>query len=255
MGKSISLGDAFTGLARRMGEDMQKAFPYEGSEECIARMAGRIDGLSQKGGMELLKKEGVWFDAAAKPEYRSFEKKGFPTPSGKYEIFSSKLQEKGASPLPVYVPIQAHAGKKEKELILTVHRANVMTSRLGNSKWVAEILHRNPLWINLRTAQEMGLRSGDRVKLTSKTGSVVLPVRLTQGLNPEVVALTEGLGHWEMGKLARGKKGKSSDFDTDLIWWEEEGNGVNTNADVSETFDPVDGGVAWNDTVVTLTKV
>lgn len=254
LGQSLSLGDAFAGLARRMGEDVQKGFPYAGSEECIVRAAGRIDGLSRNGGMDLLKKEGVWFDPAAKPEYRSYEKKGFSTPSGKYEIFSSKLQDRGISPLPVYVPIQAHEWRKEKELVLTVHRANVMTPRLGNAKWVAEILHANPLWINVRTAQELGLRTGDRVKVASKTGSVVVPVRLTQGLHPHVVALTEGLGHWEMGKIAKGKKAKSSDFDTDLLWWEGDGNGVNSNAVVSATLDPVAGGVGWNDTVVTLTK-
>ena len=96
----------------------------------------------------LLKKEGVWFNPAAKPDYRSFEKRGFPTPSGKFEIFSPKLQERGLPPLPAYVPIKAHEGKKDTDLILTVNRANVMTLRLANAKWLAEILHANPLWMN-----------------------------------------------------------------------------------------------------------
>jgi anaerobic selenocysteine-containing dehydrogenase len=254
LGKSLSLGDAFIGLAKRMGEDMQKAFPYTESEEFVVKGGARIEGLSKAGGIELLKKEGVWFDPTAKPDYRAFEKKGFPTPSGKFEIFSAKLQERGFPPLPAYVPIQAHERRKEAELILTVCRANVMTLRLANAKWLAEILHTNPLWMNVRTGEAMGLHNGDRVKVTSKSGSVIVRVRLANGLHPEVVSLTEGLGHWELGKIAKAKKVKSSDFDTDLLWWEGEGNGVDTNTVVAANFDPVGGGVAWNDTVVTITK-
>ncbi|HYB20403.1 MAG TPA: molybdopterin-dependent oxidoreductase [Thermodesulfobacteriota bacterium] len=255
LGKSMSLGDAFIGLGRRMGEDLGKAFPYRGSEEFVAQAGERIEGLAKAGGFELLKKEGVWFDPAARPNYRSFEKKGFPTASGKLEIFSAKLQERGFPPLPVYVPIQSHEGRRESELILAVNRANVMTLRLANSKWLGEILHTNPLWMNLRTGESLGLRNGDRVKVTSKSGSVTVPVRLINGLHPQVVALTEGLGHWGLGNVAGARKVKTSDFDTDLLWWENEGNGVDTNRIVSANFDPVAGGVAWNDTVVTVTRI
>jgi hypothetical protein len=70
-----------------------------------------------------------------------------------------------------------------------------------------------------------------------------------------VVVLTEGLGHKEWGKIAGAIKVKSNDFDTDLLWWEQEGNGVNPNTIISADFDPLAGGIAWNDTVVTLTRV
>jgi hypothetical protein len=63
------------------------------------------------------------------------------------------------------------------------------------------------------------------------------------------------LGHWALGKIAQAKKYKSNDFDTHELWWEHEGNGVNPNAVIPAQFDPAAGGVAWNDTVVTLTKV
>ncbi len=255
LGKSISLGDALVGAGKRLGEAFQKAFPHGGSEEFVSRAAAKLPGFAREGGFDQLKRDGVWIDPAAKLEYRSFEKKGFLTPSGKFEIFSSKLQEKGLPPLPAYAPISTHEWRKESELVLILYRANVMTGRLANAKWLAEILHTGPLWINARTGESLGLRNGDRVKVTSKSGSVTVRVRFTQGLHPQAVALTEGLGHWEWGKIARAKKSKSSDFDTELLWWEDEGNGVNPNAVVSAAFDPADGGVAWNDTVVTLSKV
>lgn len=255
LGKSKSIGDTFVELAGRMGSDFQRAFPYKSSEEFISHAAARIEALSKSGGLVLLKKEGVWFDPAAKPVYRSFEKKGFPTPSGKFEVFSKRLQERGLPALPVYVPIEAHQGIRDDELILTVNRANVMTLRLANAKWLAEILHENPLWINPDTAQAKGIREGDRVKVSSATGSLIVRVRLSNGVHPRVVTLTEGLGHSQLGKFARAKKEKSSDPDTSLIWWGEEGNGVNPHALIPADFDPAGSGIAWNDTKVTLTKV
>jgi thiosulfate reductase/polysulfide reductase chain A len=255
LGKSLSLGDALAGLAKRLGEDLQKAFPYGNSEEFIKKAAARVGGLAKGGGLEGLKKDGVWFDPAAKPEYRTYEKKGFSTPSGKFELSSGKVQEKGLSALPAYISIKAHQEMKETEFVLVVYQPNVMTRRLANSKWLAEILHASPLWINLRTAQALGLKNGDRVKVASSAGSLTVPVRLTHGLHPKVVALPEGLGHWELGKIARAKKYKSSDFDTHELWWEEEGNGVHPNAVISAQFDPAAGGAAWNDTVVAIAKI
>jgi anaerobic selenocysteine-containing dehydrogenase len=255
LGKSMSIGDTFIELAKRMGGDMLKSLPYTGSEDFIRKTAARIQGLSKAGGIEILKQEGVWFDPGAKPTYRSFEKKGFPTPSGKFEIFSKRLQERGFPALPVYVPIQAHKEIKDGELILTVHRANVMTMRLANAKWLSEILHSNPLWINPQTARAMGLREGDRVKISSKGGTLIVPVRVTDGIHPRVISLAEGLGHWALGRIAKAKQEKSSDLDTGLLWWSKEGNGGNPNAVIMADFDPVAGGLAWNDSKVTLTKV
>ena len=255
LGKSMSLGDALAGLAKRLGEDLQKAFPYGNSEEFIKKAVARVGALAKGPGLEGLKKDGVWFDPAAKPEYRTYEKKGFSTPSGKFEISSGKAQEKGLSALPSYVPIKAHQEMKETEFVLAVYQPNVMTRRLANSKWLAEILHASPLWINLRTAQALGLKNGDRVKIASSTGSLTVPIRLTHGLHPKVVALPEGLGHWELGKIARAKKYRSSDFDTNELWWEQEGNGVHINTVIPAQFDPAAGGAAWNDTVVTITKI
>jgi len=255
LGKSLSIGDTFIELAKRMGGDMLKFLPYTGSEDFIRKTAARIQGLSKAGGIEILKQEGVWFDPGARPVYRSFEKKGFPTPSGKFEIFSKRLQGRGFPALPVYVPIQAHKEIKDGELILTLHRANVMTMRLANAKWLSEILHSNPLWINPQTARAMGLREGDRVKISSQGGTLVVRVRLTEGILPRVISLAEGLGHWELGRIAKAKKEESSDLDTRLLWWNEEGNGGNPGAVVVANFDPAAGGLAWNDTKVTLTKV
>ena len=52
---------------------------------------------------EDLKKNG-WARANTETDRRNFQKNGWPTPSGKIEIFSAALAEEGVDPLPSYVP-------------------------------------------------------------------------------------------------------------------------------------------------------
>ncbi|MBP1715753.1 MAG: molybdenum enzyme related to thiosulfate reductase and polysulfide reductase, large subunit [Deltaproteobacteria bacterium] len=254
LGKSLGMGEVVLDLGKRLGGDLAKALAYTKSEEFIDRVSARIEGLAAGGGVQGLKREGVWIQTGAKPSYRSFEKKGFPTPSGKGEIFSKRLQDRGLPAMPVYEPISAHQDLKEGELILTVHRVNVMTPGLGNSKWLAEIFHANSLWINPRTAEARGIREGDSVKITSKAGMLTAKARLSQGVHPRVATLAEGLGHSELGKIARAKAAKTADLDSSLVWWEKEGNGVNPQAVIPLDLEPIAGGVAWNDTKITITK-
>ena len=254
LGKSLPMGDAVLELGKRLGGDLAKAMAFSKSEEFIDRAASRIEGLAAAGGVAGLKKEGIWVQSGAKPAYRSFEKKGFSTPSGKGELFSKRLLDRGLSALPVYEPIPAHRDFKEGDLILTVHRVNVMSPGLGNAKWLAEIFHTNFLWLNPRTAESKGIREGDVVKIASKAGTLTLKVRLSQGVHPRVATLAEGLGHSELGKIARAKAAKTADLDSSLVWWEKEGNGVNPLALIPMDLDPIAGGAAWNDTKVTITK-
>jgi Anaerobic dehydrogenases, typically selenocysteine-containing len=124
-----------------------------------------------------------------------------------------------------------------------------------NSKWLSEIAHTNPLWINPETAGARGIKDGDPVKVTSSKGSIMSKAQLREGINPGVVAIASGLGHEGYGNIARAKKVKSKDPDTSLLWWERKGNGVNPNAVISLMIDPAGGGQAWMDTIVTVTKV
>jgi anaerobic selenocysteine-containing dehydrogenase len=254
LGKSLAMGEAVLELGKRLGGEVAKAVPFAKSEEFIDRAAARIEGLAASGGVQGLKKEGVWLQPGARAQYRSFEKKGFPTPSGKAEIFSKRLLDRGLPALPVYEPASAYRDFKEGELILTVHRVNVMSPALGNAKWLAEIFHANFLWLNPRTAESRGIREGDTVKVASKAGTLTVKVRLSQGVHPRAATLAEGLGHSELGKIARAKAAKTADLDSGLVWWEKEGNGVNPLAVVPLDLDPVAGGPAWNDTRITITK-
>jgi anaerobic selenocysteine-containing dehydrogenase len=251
--KSVPISDIFIELAHRIGGGLPRYFKFNSTEEYIKKVASGIEKLEKAGGLKYLKENGVWFDSNVKPRYRSYESKRFNTPSGKIEIYSERLKRKGFQPLPTYEPIPGHGDLKGK-FVLVTYEPNVMGSRTGNFKWLTEIKHQNPVWINKDVAKQLHIGEGDRIKISTRLGSFVTETRLTFGIHPRVIAIERNLGHWGFGHIARAKRFKSKDPNTNLIWWEKEGNGSSPNPIISGDSDPIGGGEAWNDTLVIISK-
>ena len=58
--------------------------------------------------------------------------------------------------------------KKEDELILTTFKWNVHTqARTTPQKYLTEIVHDNPVWINTQTAKKYKIKNGDIIKITT----------------------------------------------------------------------------------------
>ncbi len=196
--------------------------------------------------------------------------KGFPTGSHKktarFEIFSEDLEKHGFPGLPSYVPIPEHQNLKPGELILTTFKVNVHTqSRTANCKWLSEIFHQNPLWVNPRTAAALGLEDGDQVVVRSPVGARKTRIRHTEGVHPQVVCFAMSAGHWEYGRIARAQRFDSRaagkdvgvelyDPDTGFLWWDKHGNGWHLNPIIPVRPDPIGGNQAWMNTVVTVEK-
>jgi anaerobic selenocysteine-containing dehydrogenase len=251
--KSVPISDICIELAHRIGGSLSRYFKFNSTEEYIKKVASGIEKLEKAGGFNYLKENGVWFDSNMSPRYRSYELKKFNTPSGKIEIYSERLKRKGFEPSPTFEPIPGHGDLKGK-FVLVTYEPNVMGSRTGNFKWLAEIRHTNPVWINKDVAQQIHIGEGDRVKISTRLGSFVTDARLTFGIHPRVVAIERNLGHWGFGHIARAKRFKSKDPNTNLVWWEKEGNGISSNPIISGNSDPIGGGEAWNDTLVFVSK-
>lgn len=251
--KSVPISDICIELAHRIGGGLPRYFKFNSTEEYIKKVASGIEKLEKAGGFKYLKENGVWFDPNVKPRYKSYESKGFNTPSKKIEIYSERLKRKGFQPLPAYEPIPGHGDLKGK-FVLVTFEPNVMGSRTGNFRWLAEIKHQNPVWLNKDVAKQLHIEEGDRIKISTKAGSFVTDARLTFGIHPRVVAIERNLGHWGYGHIARAKRFKSKDPNTNLVWWEKEGNGISPNHIISGNSDPIGGGEAWNDTLVIISK-
>ena len=123
-----------------------------------------------------------------------------------------------------------------------------------NSKWLREISHDNPLWINRLAAENLGIQNGEQLRISSESTSLVVQALVTDRIHPESVALAEGFGHTATGRIAKSKKFKSSDRNTLLLWWEKVGRGINPNELIRGDRDPLSGVFASQDTFVNIEK-
>ncbi len=176
--------------------------------------------------------------------------------SGYLELYSALLKKKGFAPLPTYVPIPEHQKMGPNDLILTTYKVAVhIHSRSSHRKWLSELYHDNPGWINSKTASSLGIRDGDKIKVKSKIGEIVTKASVNEKIVPGVIAISFHLGREESGRYGSGKKSPmANDIDPDLklMWWKE--HGVHPNWIIPNSDDPINGQQCWMDTVVKVTK-
>jgi len=275
MESAKSLFEIATRLAGMIKGGMEQYFAFNSVQAYLKARIANIPGLIQAGGLDYLQQHGVWYDPKTKPNYGSYMAGGFSTPSGKLEVYSQQLAEKKFSALPTYEPIATFRELGNNEMVLSIFDTALQTdARTGNCMWLNEIQHDNPVWINPNTAARLGIKDGETVKLTrshksgdAKERSITSTAYLTEGIHEDVVAMANGNGRAESGSVAEGEHLTSDEIkeiepaalqdpNMKLIWWKEKGAGIGVNAKqiVPVSPDPIGGGQAWGDVVVTVAK-
>ncbi len=193
--------------------------------------------------------------------YHTYKESGFSTPSGKIEVNAETLQEKGLSALPSWSENLRLTAIKPDEFVLTTYKVACQTlSRTSNLKYLAELWHSNPLWINKSVAHKLGIADGALVRVTSEVGYLVTKAWLTNGIHPQVVGISTSVGRTAYGRVALADSEDHVPFaaeeleDHDIdhnLWWQD--SGTNPNDIIPVAIDPSSGVQMWNDTVVTVT--
>jgi anaerobic selenocysteine-containing dehydrogenase len=243
---------SFSHLLGMIGKRIDNSIAMEEQGYLRAQLK-KIKGFEGTDGKIRLEKDGFWMDPNLTPSYESYRKQGFKTPSKKMELYFPRLQKEGLSPFPVYAINDRKISLNKDELFLKIFSKNVAAPQNPNSKWLSEIFHENPLWMNEKTAERFGIREGDKIEIHSKGMKVTVKVHLTQSVHPEVIAIARHLGHWAYGNVARGKKFKSSDQDTSLIWWNN-GKSFHMSWLIQEERDLLSGGLSVMNTIVKIKK-
>ena len=186
---------------------------------------------------------------------------GFGTPSRRIELYKESFRKYGFNPLPTYKRLPSR-DKKPDELVLTTYKVNVHTqSRTASIKYLAELYHKNPAWINPETASKHGIQDGDLIRVTSKVGYIVTRAHVTEGIRPDVIAISTACGHPAYGRLAQLRHREAApdwatnQQDPDIVhnvWWDD--RGVHPNPIIRLAVDPIGGSQGWFDTVVTVSK-
>jgi len=156
---------------------------------------------------------------------------------------------------------------------------HVLDNTTANCKYMAEFRHENPLWIHPSRAARLGIHEGDEVRIESQSSSVVAKAWLSETIHPKCVAIALGLGHTEMGRVAKAQTIAKSDPMTrsllmhnplhftpfsfrlrawdkvEPVWWHEKGNGVDIRRIFKSVADSQVAGMTVVDTTVKLKKV
>jgi len=207
------------------------------------------------------------------------QKMGFKTPSGKLEFFSPTLEEWGFGDLavPGYIHSQVHRDNLdmdagERVLMPTFRLPTLIHTRSGNAKWLQEISHTNPLWIHPEDAAALGVANGGLARVTTRIGYFVIRAWVTEGIHPGIVAASHHVGRWRMHREIGGQRRasalvdiqregstflfrqkekagayKSSDPDSERVWWTE--TGVHQNMTFPVQPDPLSGMHCWHQKV------
>ena len=206
-------------------------------------------------------------------------RRGFPTPSGRLELYSSTIAAWGwpEHALPGYIRSHVHPDELAPDqmvLLSTFRLPTQIHTRSANSKWLDELSHTNPVWIHPSDAARLGVRrTGDLVRVSTDIGYFVAKAWITEGIRPGVVACSHHMGRWKLTghdqvspggmmatvDLGHGAAGwsmharkrvgpySSADPDTRRIWWSD--TGVHQNLTMPVHPDPISGMHCWHQAV------
>ncbi len=180
------------------------------------------------------------------------------TKSGLLDFYSDNFIAKGLPAFPTYTPVPEHQKMGSDDMIMTTYKTAVHThSRTAHCKWLVEMKHDNPAWINTVTAEARGIKNGDKIRVKSDVGEFATTAYVTEGIIPGVIAVSHSLGRKYSGVYASGKSspidgGASPDPDAKNIWWKT--HGTHPNVAIPNWSDPISGTQRWMDTVVRVSK-
>jgi anaerobic selenocysteine-containing dehydrogenase len=128
-------------------------------------------------------------------KYQKYKEKGFSTPTGKFELYSTQIEKWGYDPLPQYreapeSPVSTPELYKDYPYILITGRRLPGFFHTENRQvpWLRE-LHRDPVVeIHPETAKKEGVEEGDWVIIESPRGRIRQRAKLFAGMDPGIVS-------------------------------------------------------------------
>ncbi len=221
LGEAVSNSELFRRIAGAMG--LTEPSLFDDDETVLRAALPTVD-------LDALRREGWWkvpFPASGTP----YADGGFPTPSGKVEFASDRLEQLGQPRLPTFVPPREgpqgpDADRFPLQLLTPKHHARFLNS--GYSHLPKHGGAEGGPFVELEPgdAAARGLADGDVAEVTNDRATLRLPVRVSDRLRPGVAAIPWG-------------------------WWRHQHpDGRVANSLTNDTLTEWGGGVAYSDTLV-----
>jgi cysteine desulfurase NifS len=189
-------------LARRLGY----GHLYPQTEEAMIHFVLEGSGFT----LEDVREAGGWVKIATPMmEYKKWEKgslrpdgrPGFDTPTGKFEIWSTVLEEYGHEPLPKYIEPSEGPRRRpellEKFPLVFNSGARPHTDFHSQHHGIPGLVKDHPeptVEINAQDAGARGIRSGDLVQVRTARGAVLFRARVTEDIVQGAIECNQGGG-------------------------------------------------------------
>jgi anaerobic selenocysteine-containing dehydrogenase len=201
------VGDVVIQLAKALGGNVGRAFPWGSYEECLQE--------TLKGEWQTLEEEGFWHQPDYKPPS---DAKAFETSSQKFEFFATAIhaeKKQDIDALPHFTPIEPEGDKSTYPLVLIPYDTmRLAAGFIGTPPFMIKTVEDTVLKgehvlveVNPETAKRLGFSEGKTATLTTPKGKLTVRIHLFDGVMPGVVAMPRGLGHSAYDKYLGGKGG------------------------------------------------
>lgn len=204
VGESRSNAEVFRALAARLG------FPPELFPDDEALMRQALDGGPALAGItpDRLKEAGS-IRLEIPEDYRPFADGVFPTPSGKCELYSERMEADGLDPLPCYIPphedpqARPELASRFPIQLVSPPRPQFLNSTFANSESHRKAAGDPTIELSPEDASPRGLGDGDWAEVFNDRGRFVARVALAGNVRPGSAAST-GI-YWS--RLVPGRSG------------------------------------------------
>lgn len=182
--------------------------------------------------------------------YSETFKKGLKDHADKYKVSMDEILEVSGYTargerafVPHYEAPKRHGSLQDYPFTFIDYKSRLnREGRSANLPWYQEFKKVDPgdvgwddvLKMNPADGAKLGLKTGDMVRVTSLAGSIVVKLKLWEGVRPGTVAKAYGQGHWAYGRVAARDYAKAVP------------NGGNNNEILVDDYDRMSGATARN---------
>lgn len=190
------------GLGLRLGQEKYWRKTLE--EEWEYLLKPLMEELNVKTYEEFARKVRWWFPPAEEKKYEKIDPetgkpRGFATPTGKVELYSTILEKLGYDPLPNYVeppetPLSSpELAEKYPLILITGPRFRPFHHSEHRQLRKLRRLHPDPLAeIHPETAAKYGVKNGEWVIIETPRGRIKQKAKLTTAIHPKMVSVEHG---------------------------------------------------------------
>jgi len=232
-------------------EEFDLTKPFEHSQEEVNRHM--VESVYGEEAVKALEEHGVFYPDMDKyfkqttvneHQYYPESKKAYTVNGGRPKTHSKKVEcnlpnlaKKGVDPMPVWKDTYNFSVEEGKFRLLTGRHAQFTQSGTSNNAMLRDLIMENYIWINRRVAEEKGIKFGDMIEVSSRTGKTQLKAYPTEKIGPQTVFFVHGFGE-----------------ESEALTWAYK-NGGNDNAVIEDITEPVYGAASMHETNVEIRKV